>query len=146
MIKIIYLISLFPLTGFLFYRLFGNKVKVEIITGVFSSSMLLASLVITVIAYLHLISLPQNSRYIIFPLFEWVKTETFCVSASYLVNMYSVMVCFIITIAGLTIHLYSLKYMKIDKKLTCFLCNISLVVFLLLNAVLFFWAQELVSQ
>jgi NADH-quinone oxidoreductase subunit L len=136
MVEYFYLITVLPLVGFLINGLFGTKIKNEKVSGIIGSLMVLGSFIITVMAYLHITSLPENSRTITIPLFNWITTGSLNISAAYLVDPLSVTMCLIITGVGFLIHIYSIGYMHGDKGFARFFAFLNLFLFAMLNLVL----------
>ncbi len=136
MVKYFYLITVLPLVGFLINGLFGAKIKNEKVSGILGSLTVLGSFVITVLALLHITSLPEGSRTITIPLFSWITSGTLNISAAYLVDPLSVTMCLIITGVGFLIHVYSIGYMHGDKGYARFFAFLNLFIFAMLNLVL----------
>ncbi len=136
MVDYFYLITVLPLVGFLINGLFGTKIKNEKVSGILSSLMVLGSFIITVLAYLHITSLPEESRSITIPLFNWISSGSLNISAAYLVDPLSVTMCLIITGVGFLIHIYSIGYMHGDRGFARFFAFLNLFIFAMLNLVL----------
>ena len=136
MVEYFYLITVLPLVGFLINGLFGTKIKNEKVSGIIGSLMVLGSFIITVLAYLHITSLPQESRSITIPLFNWISSGSLNISAAYLVDPLSVTMCLIITGVGFLIHVYAIGYMHGDRGFARFFAFLNLFIFAMLNLVL----------
>lgn len=136
MVEYFYLITVLPLVGFLINGLFGTKIKNEKVSGIIGSLMVLGSFIITIMAYLHITSLPEGSRSITIPLFSWITTGSLNISAAYLVDPLSVTMCLIITGVGFLIHIYSIGYMHGDRGFARFFAFLNLFIFAMLNLVL----------
>jgi NADH-quinone oxidoreductase subunit L len=136
MVKYFYLITVLPLIGFLINGLFGAKIKNEKISGIIGSLTVFGSFIITVLAYLHITSLPEGSRTITVPLFNWITSGTLNISAAYLIDPLSVTMCLIVTGVGFLIHVYATGYMHGDKGFARFFAFMNLFIFAMLNLVL----------
>ena len=136
MVKYFYLITVLPLAGFLINGLFGAKIKNEKISGILGSLTVFGSFIITVLAYLHITSLPEDSRTITVPLFDWITSGSLNISAAYLIDPLSVTMCLIVTGVGLLIHIYAIGYMHGDKGFARFFAFLNLFIFAMLNLVL----------
>jgi len=136
MVEYFYLITVLPLVGFLFNGLIGAKIKNEKITGTIGSLTVFGSLIISVLAYLHITSLAEESRTITIPLFNWLSSGSLNISAAYLVDPLSVTMCLIITGVGFLIHVYAIGYMHGDKGFARFFAFLNLFIFAMLNLVL----------
>ncbi|KXK56692.1 MAG: NADH dehydrogenase I subunit L [Chlorobi bacterium OLB5] len=136
MVEYFYLITVLPLVGFLINGLFGTKIKNEKVSGIIGSITVLGSFIITAMAYFHLTSLPESSRSITIPLFNWITTGSLNISAAYLVDPLSVTMCLIITGVGFLIHVYAIGYMHGDRGFARFFAFLNLFIFAMLNLVL----------
>jgi len=136
MVKYFYLITVLPLLGFLINGLFGSKIKNEKVSGIIGSLMVLGSFVITILAYLHITSLPEDARTITVPLFNWITSGSLNISAAYLIDPLSVTMCLIVTGVGFLIHVYSIGYMHGDRGYARFFAFLNLFIFAMLNLVL----------
>ncbi|HMQ81134.1 MAG TPA: proton-conducting transporter membrane subunit, partial [Ignavibacteria bacterium] len=136
MVEYFYLITVLPLVGFLINGLFGAKIRNEKVSGIIGSLMVLGSFIITLLAYLNITSLPQESRSITIPLFNWITTGSLNISAAYLVDPLSVTMCLIITGVGFLIHVYAIGYMHGDRGFARFFAFLNLFIFAMLNLVL----------
>lgn len=136
MVEYFYLITVLPLVGFLINGLFGAKIKNEKVSGIIGSLMVLGSFIITILAFLHILNLPENSRSITVPLFQWITSGSLDISAAYLIDPLSLTMCLIITGVGFLIHIYSIGYMHGDKGFARFFAFLNLFIFAMLNLVL----------
>jgi NADH-quinone oxidoreductase subunit L len=136
MVKYFYFITVLPLVGFLINGLFGAKIKNEKVSGIIGSLTILGSFVITILAYLHITSLPEESRAITIPLFSWITSGTLNINAAYLIDPLSVTMCLIVTGVGFLIHVYAIGYMHGDKGFARFFAFLNLFIFAMLNLVL----------
>lgn len=136
MVEYFYLITVLPLVGFLINGLFGAKIKNEKVSGIIGSLTILGSFIITILAFLHITSLPENNRIITVPLFNWITSGSLNISAAYLVDPLSLTMCLIITGVGFLIHIYSIGYMHGDKGFARFFAFLNLFIFAMLNLVL----------
>jgi len=136
MVDYLYLITLFPLLGFIINGIFGAKINNERFSGILGSSTVLLSFILTVQVFLYIISLPEDSRSITLSLFNWVNSGAIKIEISYLFDPLSVVMCLIITGIGFLIHVYSVGYMHGDKGYARFFAFLNLFIFAMLNLVL----------
>src|SRR5512146_2066726 len=97
MVDYIYLITLFPLLGFLINGIFGYKIKNEKVSGIIGSGSIFLSFVISVILFFQLLGLGSENRSISVKLFDWIYAGHFSIDAAYLVDPLSVVMCLIVT-------------------------------------------------
>ena len=136
MVNYFYLITLLPLAGFLINGLFGAKIKNEKVSGIIGSLTILGSFVITLLTFLHLHSLDENSRSITYTMFQWISAGKLSISAGYYIDPLSMIMCLIITGVGFLIHIYSIGYMHGDRGFARFFAFLNLFIFAMLNLVL----------
>lgn len=136
MVNYFYLITLFPLLGFLINGLFGYKIKNEKIAGTIGSITVFGSFIISVIAFLELLNYTPDSRTITVKLFQWISAGTINIEVSYLIDPLSVVMCLIVTGVGFLIHVYAIGYMHGDRGFPRFFAFLNLFIFAMLNLVL----------
>jgi NADH-quinone oxidoreductase subunit L len=136
MVNYFYLITVLPLAGFLINGLFGYKIKNEKVAGLIGSFTVFGSFIISIMAYLHITGLPAEERSITVPLFSWISSGSLNITAAYLVDPLSVLMCLIVTGVGFLIHVYAIGYMHGDKGFPRFFAFMNLFIFAMLNLVL----------
>src|SRR3990170_6211018 len=136
MVKYFYLITVLPLIGFLINGLIGYKIKNEKISGWLGSLTVFGSFIITVITYFDILSLPEHERSITVNLFDWITAGSLNISAAYLIDPLSVLMCLIVTGVGFLIHVYAIGYMHGDRGFARFFAFMNLFIFAMLNLVL----------
>lgn len=136
MVDYIYLITLFPLLGFLINGIFGYKIKNEKLSGIIGSGSVFLSFIISVILFFQLLGLNPANRSFSVKLFDWIYTGHFNINAAYLVDPLSVLMCLIVTGVGFLIHVYSIGYMHGDRGFARFFAFLNLFIFAMLNLVL----------
>jgi NADH-quinone oxidoreductase subunit L len=131
-VDLVWLIPLFPLLGFLITGLLNRKLS-KGLTGLIASGAIAASLVVSVLIFLH-----ENSTHEIKSvwLFDWISSGTFHAPFSFLVDPLSSLFLLIITGVGLLIHIYSTGYMHEDDGFRRFFSYLNLFVFFMLLLVL----------
>ena len=112
MIKLIGLVPLFPLIGFLINGFFGKKMSKGMSGGIACASVL-ASFVLSVLIFMEVNSSAQKSN--IVELFSWINADTLKIPFSFLVDPLSCLFLLIITGIGFLIHVYSTGYMHEDE-------------------------------
>jgi len=93
------LVPLFPLLGFLIVALNVRKLSHGVVSLI-ACGVILLSFFASVYLFILLLNLPEESRSIFVTLFDWIKTDTFSASFSFLVDPLSSLMLLIITGVG----------------------------------------------
>ena len=133
MIKLIGLVPLFPLIGFLINGFFGKKMSKGMSGGIASVSVL-ASFVLSVLIFMEVNASAQKSNVV--ELFSWINADTLKIPFSFLVDPLSCLFLLIITGIGFLIHVYSTGYMHEDEGFSRFFTYLNLFIFFMLLLVL----------
>ncbi len=133
MIKLIGLVPLFPLIGFLINGFFGKKMS-KSLSGVIASVSILASFILSVLIFMEL-NHSENKSHIV-NLFSWINSDTLVIPFELLVDPLSSLFLLIITGIGFLIHVYSIGYMHDDEGFARFFTYLNLFVFFMLLLVL----------
>ncbi|MBL7912405.1 MAG: NADH-quinone oxidoreductase subunit L [Bacteroidia bacterium] len=133
MIKLIGLVPLFPLIGFLINGFFGKKIS-KGLSGIIASVSILASFILSVVIFVELNGSAEKSH--IVNLFSWINSGTLTVPFELLVDPLSALFLLIITGIGFLIHVYSIGYMHDDEGFSRFFTYLNLFVFFMLLLVL----------
>ncbi|MCW3075568.1 MAG: dehydrogenase subunit [Bacteroidetes bacterium] len=133
MIKLIALVPLFPLLGFLINGFFGKKLS-KGLSGTIASVSVLASFIVSVLVFVELNHSEQKSH--IVNLFSWINSGTLIIPFEFLVDPLSSLFLLIITGIGFLIHVYSIGYMHDDEGFSRFFTYLNLFVFFMLLLVL----------
>ncbi len=133
MIKLIALVPLFPLVGFLINGFFGKKLS-KGLSGAIASVSVLASFVVSLLIFMELNGSQEKSH--IVNLFSWISSGTLDIPFEFLVDPLSSLFLLIITGIGFLIHLYSTAYMHDDEGFSRFFTYLNLFVFFMLLLVL----------
>lgn len=133
MIKLITLVPLFPLIGFLINGLFGKKLSKTVSGGIACLSVL-ASFVVALLAFLELNGLANKS--VTVEVFSWIQAGDLKIPFSFLYDPLSALFLLIITGIGFLIHVYSAGYMHEDEGFARFFTYLNLFVFFMLLLVL----------
>lgn len=131
----LYLIPLLPLIGFLINGLLIGRLPRPVISVVACGSVL-ASFVISVIAFLSLKDLPASARIIEQTLFTWIPAGSFQANIAFLLDPLSAIMILIVTGVGFLIHVYSVGYMSHEKDLARYFAYLNLFMFSMLLLVL----------
>ncbi|MBS1599030.1 MAG: NADH-quinone oxidoreductase subunit L [Bacteroidetes bacterium] len=108
MSKIVYLVPLFPLIGFLLNGLLRKSLS-KSLAGVIGCGVLLASFVVSLVIFLDVRK--EGFEPIIVNLFDFIHTGKINIPFAFQVDQLSVLFMLIITGVGFLIHLYSTSYM-----------------------------------
>jgi len=133
MIKLIGLVPLFPLIGFLINGFFGKKMSKGLSGGIACVSVL-ASFVVALLAFVELQSSSAKSHVV--TLFSWISSDTLNIPFDFLYDPLSSLFLLIITGIGFLIHVYSVGYMHEDDGFSRFFTYLNLFVFFMLLLVL----------
>lgn len=110
MSKLVYLIPLFPLLGFLINGL-GRKSLTKSLIGIIGSGTILASFIVSVLVFL---DVKSNGASVI-SLFDFIKVKGLIIPFAFQVDQLSSLFLLIITGIGFLIHLYSTAYMHEEE-------------------------------
>ena len=127
MLDVIWLIPAFPLAGFLLILLFGRRLG-EPRSGYLASAMVLASFVVSVGAYLDLLSMDAEERAHVETLFAWVPVSSLQIDMAFLADPLSITMVLFVTGIGFLIHLFSIGYMHGDANFSKFFLYLNLFV------------------
>ncbi len=133
MIKLIGLVPLFPLVGFLINGFFGKKIS-KGLSGTIASVAILASFIVSLLVFVELEHSTVKSQAV--SLFSWINADTLKIPFEFLVDPLSSVFLLIITGIGFLIHLYSIGYMHDDEGFSRFFTYLNLFVFFMLLLVL----------
>jgi len=133
MIKLVGLVPLFPLIGFLINGFFGKKMS-KSLSGLIACGAILASFVVSLLIFLEARHLPEHSQ--IVNLFSWINAGSLSIPFEFVVDPLSTWFLLIITGIGFLIHVYSTSYMHDDAGFSRFFTYLNLFVFFMLLLVL----------
>ena len=127
MLEVIWLIPAFPLAGFLLILLFGRRLG-EPFAGVLASTMVLASFVVSVGAYVDMLSMDESERSHVETLFTWMSVGGLHIDMAFLADPLSITMCLFVTGVAFLIHVFSIGYMHGDPKFSKFFLYLNLFV------------------
>lgn len=133
MIKLIALVPLFPLLGFLINGFFGKKMS-KGLSGTIASLAVLGSFIVSLLIFLELQNSEQKSHVI--DLFSWINSGILQIPFEFLIDPLSTVFLLIITGIGFLIHIYSTGYMHEDDGFARFFTYLNLFIFFMLLLVL----------
>lgn len=134
MIKLVALVPLFPLLGFIITGLFGKSLS-KTVAGVVASGAILLSFVVSLLLFIDLLEAGDNVSHTV-KLFDWINAGKFSADLSLLIDPLSSVFLLIITGVGFLIHVYSTGYMHDDEGHNKFFSYLNLFVFFMLLLVL----------
>jgi len=112
MAKLVYLVPLFPLLGFLINGL-GRKLLSKSLIGFIGSGVILASFVVSLGIFFQV---RQDAfQPVIVNLYDFIKVPAFNIPFAFLVDQLSTLFLLIITGVGFLIHVYSTSYMHEEE-------------------------------
>lgn len=132
--KLVYLIPLFPLVGFLINGLMRKSLS-KTLTGIIGSGAILASFVVSLILFF---DVKAHGALAVNPLFTFIKTSGLQIDFAFQVDQLSSLFLLIITGIGFLIHVYSTAYMHEENNdhFARFFAYLNLFVFSMLLLVL----------
>lgn len=132
--KLVYLIPVFPLVGFLINGLMRKSLS-KTLTGIIGSGAILASFVVSLILFFQVKS---TGAMAVNPLFTFIKTTGLQIDFAFQVDQLSSLFLLIITGIGFLIHVYSTAYMheENEEHFARFFAYLNLFVFSMLLLVL----------
>ncbi len=133
MIKLVGLIPLLPLIGFVIIGLFGKKLSKSIV-GLVGSGVIFGSFALALAIFFELKGGTQKEFTI--DLFTWISAGKLSIPFSFLIDPLSSLFLLIITGIGFLIHLYSIGYMSHDEGFARFFAYLNLFIFFMLLLVL----------
>jgi NADH-quinone oxidoreductase subunit L len=132
MMKLIWLIPLFPLLGFLITGVSYRRMPVRI-TGWLASGTILISFILS---FLIFYKLATGTHPETITLGEWIKTEHLNLPVTLLADQLSSFMMLIITGVGFLIHVYSIGYMHGDEGYNRYFAFMNLFIFFMVILVL----------
>jgi NADH-quinone oxidoreductase subunit L len=133
MLRVTFLMPLFPLAGFLILVCFGRRLG-ERISGIVGTTGVGLSFVASVAVWISLVH--QSNEVYTQTLFSWLPVGSLQVNVAFLVDPLSIVMCSFVTFVSFWIHLYSIGYMKHDRDVTKFFIYLNLFVASMLVLVL----------
>ncbi len=131
----IWLIPFIPLLGAAANLLIGSRLSKFAVHTIAVGSITF-SFILSIISYLHLLSLPPDQRQFIDTVYTWIGLGGFNVGLSFLVDPLSTVMILIVSGVSSVIHLYSVGYMHGDKRYSRYFGFLNLFAFFMLLLVL----------
>lgn len=131
----IWLIPFLPLLGAAANLLIGSRLSKFAVHTIAVGSITF-SFILSIISYLHLLSLPPDQRQFIDTVYTWIGLGGFNVGLSFLVDPLSTVMILIVSGVSSVIHLYSVGYMHGDKRYSRYFGFLNLFAFFMLLLVL----------
>ena len=135
MLRIAFLIPLFPFLGFLVLVPFGRKLG-NPLAGWLATVMVACSFVVTIIVFAGLFRLAPDHRLYAQTWYSWISVDRFRVNADLLIDPLSMTMAAFVTGVSALIHLYSIGYMEHDEHFSKFFLYLNLFVTSMLVLVL----------
>ena len=133
MIKLVWLVPLLPLIGFIIIGFFGKKLSKGLV-GIIGSGVIFGALAIAVGIFLELKNGVQKEYTV--ELFKWISAGKLSIPFSFLIDPLSSLFLLIITGIGFLIHVYSVGYMSHDEGFSRFFAYLNLFIFFMLLLVM----------
>ena len=135
MLKVAFLIPLFPFVGFLLLAAFGRRLG-NPRAGWLATGMVTLSFVTTVVVFAGLAGRSGSERSFVQTWFTWFSVDRLHVTAGVLVDPLSMTMAVFVTGVSALIHLYSIGYMEHDPQFPKFFLYLNLFVSAMLVLVL----------
>ena len=135
MLRLIWLVPLLPLVGFLLNGLLGRRIGPRAV-AVIGPGTVGASFTVAVAIFLELLGLPAHERSFELDLFSWIPAGDLQVTAGLLVDPLSTVMMLVVTGVGFLIHVYAVGYMRGDEGFWRFFAYLNLFTFAMLVLVL----------
>jgi NADH-quinone oxidoreductase subunit L len=130
--KLVTLIPLFPLAGFLYITFFGKGLSKNFVGAVASGAIFL-SFITSVLVFSTQFGGAQPT---VVKVFDWITAGELNIDIAFLVDPLSAIYLLFITGVGFLIHVYSIGYMHEDEGFSRFMAYLNLFVFFMLILVL----------
>src|ERR1043166_1063856 len=130
MIKLVWLVPLLPLLGWLLLGLFGKKMP-KGMAGIIGCGSVLGAFLVSLGIFNEV--LHHTGEFESVKLFDWITAGSFSAPFAFLVDPLSSLFLLIITGVGFLIHVYSTAYMKEDEGFPRFFAYLNLLVFFMLR-------------
>ena len=131
----LYLVTLFPLLGFLINGLAGRWLS-EKQSGLVASLAVLGSFLVSAQLLLALLALPVEERLFTQTLFSWIPVGELNIQVGYWFDPLAAVMTLVVSGVGLLIHIYSIGYMRGDPGVRRYFSFLNLFTFMMLNLVL----------
>lgn len=133
MIKLVWLVPLLPLIGFIIIGLFGKKLSKGLV-GIIGSGAVAGAFAIALGVFFELKGGAQKEYTV--ELFNWISAGKLSIPFSFLIDPLSSLFLLIITGIGFLIHVYSVGYMSHDEGFSRFFAYLNLFIFFMLLLVM----------
>lgn len=130
--KLVSLIPLFPLVGFLYITFFGKGLSKNLIGGIGSGAIFLSFIVSIAVFTTQL----HGGNPTTVKVLDWITAGTFDIDIAFIVDPLSTIYLLFITGVGFLIHVYSIGYMHDDEGFNRFIAYLNFFVFFMLILVL----------
>ncbi len=133
MIKLVWLVPLLPLIGWLIIGLFGKNMSKSLV-GIIGCGSVLGAFIVSLGIFNEV--LHHTGEFESVKLFDWIHAGSFTAAFAFLADPLSSLFLLIITGIGFLIHVYSTAYMKEDEGFYRFFAYLNLFIFFMLLLVL----------
>lgn len=135
MLKLVWLVPIFPMVGFVINLFFGHKLKKSYV-GYIACSAVGASLAVALTIFIAMLFTPIENREHASLLFTWIAAGIFKANVSFLADPLSAIMMLVVTGVGFLIHVYSVGYMHDDPRYSRYFSYLNLFTFFMLVLVL----------
>jgi len=133
--KLIFLIPLFPLLGFLINGLFGKRFGKGLISFI-ACTTIGFSFVVALFIWKDLLSMEPEHRILTQTLWEWMHVGSFKIDLAFMIDPLSMIMCLIVTGISFLIHIYSTGYMWDDESYWRYMAYLNMFVFFMCMLIL----------
>ena len=135
MVTLLWLIPMLPLVGAVINGVFGKRLSRAAI-GAIASGTVGVSFVISLVAGLQMLRLPEEALPVVQNYFTWIQAGSFQATCGFMLDHLSALMILIVTGVGFLIHVYSTAYMHDDPGFYRFFAYLNLFMFSMLTLVL----------
>jgi NADH-quinone oxidoreductase subunit L len=135
LLKLAFLVPIFPLIGSIVNGFFGLKIGKKNVGYVACGSVAL-SFITTVLVFIGLVQLPAESRIFEQVLFDWIPAGDFVAEFGFQIDPLSIIMMFVVTGVGFLIHVFSIGYMQEEYSFYRFFAYLNLFMFAMLLLVM----------
>jgi len=133
--KLIALIPIIPLVGFLLNGLLGRWLTRRL-SGVIACLSVFISFVFSCVSFYMLVQLPSSERTIETTVYTWIKAGHFSVDIGFQLDPLSAVMILVVSGVGFLIHVYSIGYMSHEASFARYFAFLNLFTFAMLVLVL----------
>jgi NADH-quinone oxidoreductase subunit L len=130
MLRLYWILILFPLIGAFVNGLFGKRLSKRAV-GLIGCSTIAASFLVALVAFFQMLRHPADERVFTITLFPWIQAGEFISEVAFLLDPLSAVMILVVTGVGFLIHVYSIGYMAGEAGYYRFFAYMNLFIFMM---------------